>query len=73
MKYRNKDGIELDFDGMSAVSKLGSGVDLIQEVIIEAIKILDFAPSYKGCEEANNKCKEFLRVNFDINEEKDNG
>ena len=39
MKYKNKDGIELNYDGMSEEGRKGSGGDLVQEVIREAIKI----------------------------------
>ena len=39
-KYKNKDGIELNIGGMSEVGRIGSGADLTQEVIREAIKIL---------------------------------
>ena len=46
-KYKNKDGIELNLDGMTEAGKVGSGMNLVQEIVSEAIKILDFAPSYK--------------------------
>ena len=39
-KYKNKDGIELNFGGMSKAGRDGSGVTLIQEVVSEAITIL---------------------------------
>ena len=61
-KYKNEDGIELSYTG-SDIHTL-----LVKEVIREAISILDFPPSYKGCEKAMNKCKEFLTVNFNIEE-----
>jgi hypothetical protein len=61
-KYKNKDGIELSYTGND------SHQVLVKEVIGEAIKLLDFPPSYKGCEKSMNKCKEFLRVNFNIEE-----
>ena len=38
-KYKNKDGIELNFGNMSEEGRDGSGVTLIQEVIGEAVKI----------------------------------
>ena len=62
MKYKNKDGIELSYTGNDIHTLL------VKEVIGEAIKLLDFPPSYSGCEKSMNKCKEFLKVNFNIEE-----
>ena len=69
-KYKNKDGIELNFGSMTEVGKIGSGVDLVQEVVGEAIKL---------CSEYNrwdadsmgfalSRTKNFLKENFDIDE-----
>ena len=41
MKYKNKDGIQLNYDGMSEAGRKGSGVELAQEVVREAIKLGD--------------------------------
>ena len=61
-KYKNKDGIELSYTGNDIHTLL------VKEVIGEAIKLLDFPPSYSGCEKSMNKCREFLKVNFNIEE-----
>ena len=55
MKYKNKDGIELSYTGNDMQTKL------VKEVISEAIAILDkrFYP----------ECKEFLKENFNIEDE----
>ena len=57
MKYKNKDGIELNYTGNDVHTKL------VKEVISEAITILDkrFYP----------KCKEFLKENFNIEDNTD--
>ena len=65
MKYKNKDGVELNYTGND------SHQVLVREVISKAISILDFKPSYSGCEDSVDKCKEFLKVNFDIKETND--
>ena len=69
-KYKNKDGIELNFGNMIQKGRDGSGVTLVQEVISEAIdmleqknysrrdKVLGVDPTYKVIE--------FLKKNFDI-------
>ena len=59
-KYKNKDGIELNYTGSDYHQQL------VREVVSEAVKMLEFAPSYKGWEKANTKCKKFLRINFNI-------
>ena len=55
MKYRNKNGIELNYTGDNVQTKL------VKEVISEALTLLDkrFYPD----------CKEFLKENFDIGDE----
>ena len=67
MKYQNKDGIALNFSGMSKVGRDGSGVSLIQEVVSEAIDMLEDIPgqdlqSLSGVGDTI----EFLKENFDI-------
>ena len=68
MKYKNKDGIELNIGNMSEVGKIGGGMDLVQEVISESIKILSMHD--RNCmtsiKMAMNNTKKFLRENFDI-------
>ena len=53
MKYKNKEGISL-----SLTQANNSFTSLVKEVISEAIDILDEGRHYD--------CKEFLRENFDI-------
>jgi hypothetical protein len=55
MKYKNEDGIELSYTGKDNYTKL------VKEVISEAIDILDDGRHYD--------CKEFLKENFNIEEE----
>jgi len=62
-KYKNEHGIELSYTSNDTHTQL------VKEVIREAISILDFPPSYSGCEKAMNKCKDFLTVNFNIEED----
>ena len=70
MKYKNKDNIELNLGGMSEVGRIGGGMDLVQEVIKEVIKMCD------GCDKdskvsmkiALGSIKQFLQENFDIEE-----
>ena len=71
-KYKNKDGVELNFGSMTEEGKKGSGTDLVQEVIQEAIKILSTYD--RSCKIsmgiAVHHCKEFLKTNFDLNKGK---
>ena len=67
MKYKNKEDIELNFGGMSKAGRDGSGVTLVQEVISEAITMLEDIPgqdlqSLSGVGDTI----EFLKENFDI-------
>ena len=57
MKYKNKNGIELNYIGDDVQTKL------VKEVISEAIAILDkrFYP----------ECREFLKENFNIEDNTD--
>tara|TARA_R100000008_G_C3453139_1_gene100402 strand:- start:84 stop:293 length:210 start_codon:yes stop_codon:yes gene_type:complete len=68
MKYKNKDGIELNIGGMSDAGRIGGSMDLVQEIVSESIKILDMHD--KNCmtsiKMAINNTKKFLRQNFDI-------
>ena len=73
-KYKNKDGIELNFSSMTEEGKRGSGTDLVQEVVREvveeAIRILNshnmFDKQSMGW--AIDRCVGFLETNFDIKE-----
>jgi len=62
MKYKNKNGISLNYDGDD------SHKVLVREVITEAIKILeDINPHSIGSrDEVRFKCIDFLKENFDI-------
>ena len=59
MKYKNKDGIELNFTGDDSLS------NLVKEVVSEAIKMLGAPRPYPHVT-CNNVIK-FLKENFDIN------
>ena len=62
MKYKNKDGIELNYSGNDIQSTL------TKEVVEEAIKILNMYD--RSCKismgMAMNNTKKFLRSNFDL-------
>jgi len=68
LKYKNKDGIELNIGSMSEVGKIGSEMNIVQEVVEEAIKILNMYD--RSCKismgMAMNNTKKFLRANFDL-------
>ena len=57
MKYKNKNGISLNYTSDDIHTRL------VKEVILEAIDILDEGRHYD--------CKEFLKENFDIVEVED--
>ncbi len=61
-KYKNKDGIELNFTGNDSLSVL------TREVISEAIKLLSFYD--RNCKisqgMAMSNTKKFLKTNFDL-------
>ena len=61
-KYKNKDGIELNFNGNDSLSIL------TKEVVGEAIKILNMYD--RNCKISMNmamgNCKKFLKENFNI-------
>ncbi len=62
MKYKNKDGIELNYSGDD------SHQVLVREVIEEAIRILqEFNPeSMRSRDESRYDCIDFLKENFNI-------
>ena len=63
MKYKNKDGIELNYTQRDNVH-----TDLVKEVVGEAIKLLSFYDM--NCKISMNmamgNCKKFLKENFDL-------
>ncbi len=74
MKYKNEDGIELNFGSMSETAKIGSGVDLIQEVVGEVIDMLkDVSSPGSTPMRAHHRVEvrniiNFLKENFDMEE-----
>ena len=62
MKYKNKDGIELNYTGNDSHQKL------VKEVVREAVKILGMYD--RNCKismsMAMSNVKKFLKTNFDI-------
>ena len=68
MKYKNKDGIQLNYDGMSEAGRKGSGVELAQEVVREAIKLGDENINTRYPMKGLTKVKKFLINNFSIND-----
>ena len=66
MKYKNKDGIELNYTSNDLQSKL------TKEVVSEAIKILTTYNRMDGrsCEYALHRGVNFLKDNFDLWEER---
>ena len=62
MKYKNKDGIELNFTSNDIQS------ELTKEVVSEAIKILTTYNRMDGrsCEYASHRGVNFLKDNFDL-------
>ena len=66
-KYKNQDGIELNYQGKDLHSKL------VQEVVMEAIKILSTyrVDSPQSMMWAMQECQDFLRVNFNLRRKND--
>ena len=67
MKYKNKDGIELNYTQRDNVH-----TDLVKEVVGEAVKILTMYDmnSKISMNMAMGNCKKFLKENFDIGDSK---
>ena len=67
MKYKNKDGIELNYTQRDNIH-----TDLVKEVVGEAVKILGMYD--RNCKismgMAMSNCKNFLKENFNIGENK---
>ncbi len=70
MKYKNKDGIELNIGNMSKVGKIGNSMDLVQEVVGEAIRILKSHNHFDSDSKswALDRGIHFLETNFDLEE-----
>ena len=70
MKYKNKQGVELNIGNMTEVGRIGGAMDLVQEVVQEAIKILSSYNHFdnKSKDWCIHRCKTFLEENFDIKE-----
>ena len=66
MKYKNKYGIQLNYDGMSEAGRKGSGVELAQEVVREAIKLGDENINTRYPMQGWSKVKKFLEENFSL-------
>ena len=66
-KYKNQDGIELNYTGKDVHSKL------VREVVGEAIRILNTyqLDSPQSMMWAIQECQEFLRVNFNLRRKTD--
>ena len=66
-KYKNQDGIELNYTGKDTHSKL------VREVVREAIRIVNTyqMSSPQSMMWAINACEEFLRVNFNLRRKND--
>ena len=64
MKYKNKDGIELNYTSKD------THTELVKEVVGEAIKILNMYD--RNCKISMNmamgNCKKFLKENFNLEE-----
>jgi len=67
-KYKSKEGVELNIGSMTEVGKIGSEMNIVQEVVEEAIKILNMYD--RSCKismgMAMSNTKKFLRSNFDL-------
>lgn len=73
-KWKNQEGVELDIGGMTEVGKIGSAMNVVQEVVQQAIKILS---TYNHFDENSKdwaimRCKTFLQDNFDIKQKRGN-
>jgi hypothetical protein len=64
MKYKNKDGMEINYSGNDIQSKL------TREVISEAVRLLSVydGSSKTSMNMAIGNTKEFLKTNFNLNE-----
>ncbi len=65
MKYKNKDGIELSYEG----HENDVHAQLVKEVIREAIRVGDKNMNTKYPVQAWRKVKDFLKFNFSIKDD----
>jgi len=72
-KYKNKDGIELNFGGMTKEGRDGGGVTLVQEVASKAVKMCDKYNMWDlhSSRMALDNVKKFLIENFDLGDKND--
>ena len=71
MKHKNKDGIQLNIGSMTEVGRVGSAMDLVQEVVGEAVKLCS---EYNRWDKdsmgvALSRTRNFLIENFDLEDE----
>jgi len=65
MKYRNKDGIELSYEG----HENDTNVQLVKEVIKKAIRVGDKNMNTQYPVQAWRKVRDFLKLNFSIEDD----
>lgn len=69
-KWKNQDGVELSIGEMTEVGRIGSSMNVVQDVVKQCIKIMSTyridSPESMGW--AINDAKQFLKINFDIKE-----
>lgn len=67
-KWKNQDGVQLNIGEMTEVGKIGSSMNVVQDVVREAIRIMSTyridSPESMGW--ALHEAKVFLEHNFDI-------
>mgnify|MGYP001337097484 FL=1 len=64
MKYKNKKGVELSYEG----HRNDDSVQLVKEVVLEAIKVGDSNINTRYPMQGWNKVKQFLTENFSLND-----
>ena len=64
MKYKNKKGVELSYEGHLN----DDSVQLVKEVVLEAIKVGDSNINTRYPMQGWNKVKQFLTENFSLND-----
>ena len=71
-KWKNQDGVQLNIGEMTEVGKVGSSMNVVQDVVKEAIRIMNTyrmdSPESMGW--ALHQAKAFLEHNFDIKDVK---
>tara|TARA_B100000575_G_C23143268_1_gene666059 strand:+ start:132 stop:326 length:195 start_codon:yes stop_codon:yes gene_type:complete len=64
MKYKNKKGVELSYEG----HRNDVSVQLVKEVVLEAIKVGDSNINTRYPMQGWSKVKQFLTENFSLND-----